>query len=41
MYGHLSVVQLMDQLNNTLDVLLVAKALPDFPRPIQTLISAK
>ena len=27
-YGHLSVVQLMDQLNNTLDVLLVARALP-------------
>lgn len=40
-YGHLSVVQATDQLNNTLDVLSVAGALPDFPRPVRTLVSAK
>lgn len=40
-YGHLTVLQATDQLNNTLNALLVAGALPDHPRPVRHLISAK
>ena len=40
-YGHLTVQQATNQLNNTLDGLLVAGILPEYPRPVQTLISAQ
>jgi hypothetical protein len=40
-YNHLSVTQAMDSLNSTLDTLLVVGALPAYPRPVQTLASAK
>lgn len=40
-YGHLSVIQTTDQLNNSLDILSAAGALPDLLRPVQTLVSAK
>jgi hypothetical protein len=39
--GKLSVPQATDQLNATLDALLVAGVLPDFPRPVRHLSSAK
>ncbi|KAF9464566.1 hypothetical protein BDZ94DRAFT_1353354 [Collybia nuda] len=40
-YGHLTVQQATDQLNSTLDALLVADKLPEFPRPVRTLAGAK
>jgi hypothetical protein len=40
-YGHLMVTQATNQLNNTLDSLAVAGVLPNFPRPVCTLVSAK
>ena len=40
-YGHLTVTQATNQLNNTLDSLAVAGVLPDFLRPVHTLVSAK
>ena len=40
-YGHLSVIQVKDQHNNSFDVLLASRALPDLPRPVWTLVSTK
>ena len=40
-YGHLTVQQPTNQLNSTLDGLLIAGVLPNHPRLIQTLISAQ
>ena len=39
-YGHLTIQQATNQLNNTLDGLLVAGVLPEHPRPVRTLVSA-
>jgi hypothetical protein len=40
-YGHLTVQQATDQLNSTLDALLVAGVLLDYPRPVRSLSGAK
>ncbi|KAF5368271.1 hypothetical protein D9615_010359 [Tricholomella constricta] len=40
-YGHLTVQQATENLNSTLDALLVAGALPELPRPVRTLSAAK
>jgi hypothetical protein len=40
-YGHLSWIQATNQLNHTLNILLIANALPILPRPVRALISAK